>query len=259
MARELEGKVALITGATRGIGRGVALAYAEAGADVVLVGRSSAEQPHRFLPGTLEETAAEAQKRGAAALCVQANLGSEEDCARVVEETLGRFGRCDILFNNAAVTFIGPFLEVPASRWRAVLNVNLQAAVVLSQALLPGMIESGGGHIINLSSGAAIRGNHPIQLPYAVSKAALERLTLGLHSQFRDQNVAVYCVRIDSVIPTEGAVWGAPDVVETARYSTEDFARSMVWVATQPASSAGQVLTLGELERKGVLQPSLRR
>ena len=258
MTQELAGKVALITGATRGIGREVALAFAEAGADVVLVGRSSAEQPHRFLPGTLEETAAEVQKRGAAALAVRADLSRAEDCARVVEQTLERFGRCDILFNNAAVTFIGPFLDVPASRWRAVLNVNVQAAVVLSQSLLPKMIEHGGGHIINLSSGAAVREGQPIQLPYAVSKAALERLTLGLHHQFHAQNVAVYCVRIDSVIPTEGAAWGAPEVVERAEYSTADFAAAMVWLAGQPAGSGGKAFTLGELEERGALRASLR-
>jgi 3-oxoacyl-[acyl-carrier protein] reductase len=257
VARALEGRTAVVTGATRGIGRAIAPAFAEAGADLVLVGRSSRAQPHRFLPGTLEEVEAEAARAGGRVVALRADLSRDEDLRRIAQVTAEQFGGCDILIHNAAVTFLGPFLEVPVSRWRAVLAVNLLAAVALSHALLPAMLARGAGHIVHLSSGSAQADRGPLQLPYAVSKAALERLTTGLHHQFHAQGLHASCVRIDEVIPTEGAAWGAPEVLAQARSSAADLARALVWLVSAAPDAAGRIVPLEELRARGALASSL--
>ncbi len=237
----------------------MALAFAGTGANLVLVARSTRDQPNRALPGTLEETAEAATQRGAKVLTIAENLAREGAAERVAEQTRERFGRCDVLVHNAAVTFIGPFLEVPPSRWRAALAVNVLAPVALSHALIPGMLERGSGCVIHLSSGAAIADGRPLQLPYGVSKAALERVALGLEGQLGGRGVAFHCVRIDEMLPTEGAVFGAPEAVSQARSSPEDFADAMVWLAARGHAHSGHVLTLGPLRELGALRSSLAK
>ena len=191
---DLDGQVVLVTGATRGIGKASAIAFAVAGARLVLVGRSTDSAPNRGgLPGTLQSVAAEATALGAEVLTVAADLADPADVQRVVDETLERYGRCDVLVNNAAVSFVGPFLEVPARRWRPVIDVNLIAPVLLTHSLLPGMLERGKGSIINVTSGAADTGTHAEvpQLPYAASKAGMNAMSFGLADQLAGTGVAV--------------------------------------------------------------------
>lgn len=254
MPGELKDRVAVITGATRGLGRATARAFGEAGARLVLVGRSTAERRNKALPGTLEEAAAEVSETGAEVLAVPADLSREEDVARVVEQTSERFGQCDILVNNAAVSFLGPFLDVRPSKWRAVIGVNLLAPVALTHAFLPGMVERGDGRVINVSSGAALNdGENVLQLPYSVTKLGLERLTTGLAHQFIKAAVAINCVRIDEVIPTEAVTLHAPELAERARHTPVDFGGAMRWLAAQPVGFTGKILTLAQLRDAGAL------
>src|SRR5438105_2370297 len=149
-------RVCVVTGAARGIGKAVAVAFAKRGARLVLVGRSTHASPNRGgLPGTLESVAAEAGGLGAEVVIVAADLSKPDEVDSVVNAPNERFGRCDVLVNNAAVSFLGNFLDVPVRRWHAVLSVNLLAAVSLIHSFLPGMLERGDGRILNVSSGAA--------------------------------------------------------------------------------------------------------
>src|SRR5687767_673505 len=119
-------RVAVVTGASRGIGRATALALARRGVTVVLVGRSTDERPNRAgLPGTLESVLLEVEAEGGNGLVLPADLSQLDEAQRIVAETLDQLGHCDVLVNNAALSFLGTFLEVPARRWNAVMAVNL--------------------------------------------------------------------------------------------------------------------------------------
>ena len=111
------GSVAVVTGATRGLGRAIARRLALDGHRVVAVGRSTGERPHRSLPGTLEDTEAELAAIGNGCLALRADLADADDCETIVAQTLEWAGRCDVLVNNASYTPAGSFLDVPVSRW----------------------------------------------------------------------------------------------------------------------------------------------
>jgi citronellol/citronellal dehydrogenase len=245
-----EGQVAVVTGATRGLGKAMALELARRGARVVLVGRSTADRPNRALPGTLEEVEKQVRDLGADCVAIAADIGREEDLARVAES----LGPVDFLVNNAAVSFLGGFLEVPLSKWRAAMAVDLLAPVALCQAVLPGMLERGRGSIVSLSSSAALSDDVP-QLPYSVAKVGLERLTLGLHREFGDRGVAVSCIRIDEVIPTEAVLLHAPDLAASATSTPDGFAGAITWALQRtPEQIGGRVMGLDDLRSAGALR-----
>lgn len=256
---ELTGRVVVLTGATRGIGRAAALAFARAGARLVITGRSTDAAPHRSgLPGTVESVASEISAAGAEVAAVAADLASPEDVARVIQTTHDRFGGCDVLVNNAAVSFVGRFLDVPARRWRPVLDVNLLAPVALTHAFLPGMLERGDGRIVNVSSGAADtrRENRVPQLPYAASKAALDSFTFGLAHQLAGSGVAVNALTPE--VMTESVEFSVtdPDVLAELRrrmVAPDAYAAAMVWLAAQPAGFTGQHLDNDALVALGAL------
>ena len=248
-----EGRVAVVTGATRGLGRATSLELARQGARVVLVGRSTAEHPNRALPGTLEEVEKQVRDLGAECVAVAADVSRDEDVARIVAEAES-LGPVDLLVNNAAVSFLGGFLEVPLSKWRAAMAVDLLGPVALCQAVLPGMIQRGRGSIVSLSSSAALS-DDVLQLPYSVAKVGLERLTIGLHHQYGEQGVAVSCIRIDEVIPTEAVLLHAPNLAASARTTPDDFARAIAWALQRtPDQIGGHVLGLEELRKLGALR-----
>jgi citronellol/citronellal dehydrogenase len=118
-------KVVVVTGATRGIGRATALAYARRGANVAICGRSTSENPNKYLPGTVEDAEDALRAAGAAdVLAMAVNLAEDAQVERFADAVLAKFGRCDAVIHNAAISFLGGFLEVPVSRWHAVMNVT---------------------------------------------------------------------------------------------------------------------------------------
>ena len=211
---KLDGKVALVTGASRGIGQGIAELFAREGARVVCAARTLHEGDH-MLDGSLDRTVGRIREFGGDAIAVTADVSSEDDCNRIVEEAKAAFGPIDVLVNNAALNYYIPIVDYPASRWMRSFAVNVHGPFMLSRAVLPDMIAKGSGAIVNISSGAAIgpgRGPYPGAkatggVMYGASKAALERFTQGLAQEVYEHGVTVACFSPSQVVPTPGTIF----------------------------------------------------
>ncbi len=184
MGRPLDGKVAIITGAGRGIGRASALALAEDGASVVLSGRD---------PARLEAAVAEVEALGTGALAVAGDISRLPDVERVVGETRERFGRIDLLVNNAGITRDALFVRMKDEEWEEVLAVNLRGAFYMSRACAKVMIRQRSGRIINIASVAGVMGN-PGQVNYSAAKAGLLGLTKGVARELAHWGILVNAV-----------------------------------------------------------------
>ncbi|MFQ5827503.1 MAG: SDR family NAD(P)-dependent oxidoreductase [Dehalococcoidia bacterium] len=181
----LDGKVALVTGGSRGIGRAVALAFAEAGADVAICARKMPD---------LESTAAEIAKLGRRSLPIPAHMGRREDRERLVETVAGEFGRIDVLVNNAATsTHYGPALDIREEAWDRIVEINLKGQLFLTQAVVRLMRQHGGGTIVNVASDGGIRPYPNIGI-YGVTKAGLIMLTRVLAQELGRENIRVNAV-----------------------------------------------------------------
>src|SRR2546426_8896619 len=254
---DLRGAVALVTGASRGVGRAIALALADAGADVACAARTTDATP-RKLPGTIDATVREIQARGRRGLAVPADLSRPAEVEAMVERTIAHLGRLDVLVNNAAVTFAGD-IDLAIKRWDLVMEVNLRAPVLAIKAALPGMIARRRGAILNVSSAASVM-VVPGLLVYGVAEAGLERLTTGVAENVRTHGVALNCFRIDRPIASEGFVYNAPELDKSDWEPTEVGAEGALWMLAQPPEFTGQVLGITDLRRRhGVAQSRVRR
>ncbi len=204
----LFGSVAVVTGASRGIGRAICIALARAGADIVVASRSTDAAPSK-LPGTIESVAREIEALGRRAVAVQVDVSDDGSVDELARAAIAEFGSVDVLVNNAAYLFRAPLRETPIGRWDRVLNVNLRGPLVCTRAFLPAMIGRGRGRIVNISSSAA-----DMVLPgivsYSVSKAGLEALTRGLAAELERSGVAVNALQVDRAVATEGAIAMSP-------------------------------------------------
>ena len=247
--------VAVITGAARGLGRVTALQFARAGYDVVVTARSSRANAHPSLPGTLEDVVQELEQIGVAALAVPADLAEAASIETIYQATTERFGRCDVLINNAAYSPVQPLLEMSPSKWRAALTVNVWAPAALARLFLPDMVERGSGVVINVGSVASVA-SVPRAAPYCVSKAALERLTEVIDDEIAGSDVITACVRIDERISSESdslmRSLGVGASSEPGQTSPEQYAQALEWLTTQPELS-GRTLTLAELWELGAM------
>ena len=213
---KLDGKVAIVTGASRGIGAEISRLFAQEGAQVVCVARTLKEGDH-ILEGSLEVTCAQIRESGGEATAIAANISLPEDCERLVEETKAAYGPADVLVNNAALTYFIPIKDFPLSRWLRTWSVNVHAPFLLSQLVLPDMIEAKGGSIVNISSSSAIGpGRAPYnenarkdiaETCYGAQKAALERFTQGLALEVYEYGVSVTCLSPSVVVPTPGTLY----------------------------------------------------
>ncbi|MGE0383393.1 MAG: SDR family NAD(P)-dependent oxidoreductase [Gammaproteobacteria bacterium] len=244
--------VAVVTGAARGGGRGIALALAPVVTDMLLVARSTLDHPNRLLPGSLEQVQRAVADAGVNAHWLRADLSRPDQVRTIVDTVAERFGRCDILVNNAAYNPIGAFADLGMGRWQAAMAVNVDAAAALSHAFLPGMITRRRGRIVNIGSLAAVAEVGVSQLPYAVSKAALERLTTALAAELADTGVAVNCIRVDEALRSEALVAMIGDAASSAGfYSPEAFGAAVRWLVQQPDDFTGRLLTFADLRRLG--------
>jgi len=248
---DLRGKVALVTGASRGVGAAVAVALAEAGASVACAARSTEASPQRT-PGTLDATVARITDAGGQALAVPTNLAEPAEVEAMVATTVEHFGRLDVLVNNAAITFVGDF-DIPLRRHELVMAVNLTAPLVACQAAVPHLRAAGGGRILNVSSVAALV-PFPGLMSYGISKVGLERLTVDLARQLQGDDIAVSCFRIDLPVASEGFVANTPGVDRSTWEPCEVAAEGALWMLQQPATYSGRRESmLGLRQREGIM------
>jgi NAD(P)-dependent dehydrogenase (short-subunit alcohol dehydrogenase family) len=254
---ELQGKVALVTGASRGVGAATARALAKAGCAVVCAARSTEAAPQRT-PGTLDRTVADIAAAGGRAFAVQTNLADEWEVVRMVRATVDHFGRLDLLVNNAAITFVGD-LDVPMKRWDLIMAVNLRAPFVALREAVPHMKKQGGGAVVSISSAAALY-PYPGLMAYGMSKIALERMTVDAASQLERDAIAVNCFRIDVPVYSEGFAANAPGLDQSDWEPSEVAAEGILWVLRQPASFSGQLLSMHALrQREGIMASRAKR
>jgi NAD(P)-dependent dehydrogenase (short-subunit alcohol dehydrogenase family) len=244
---DLDGKVALVTGASRGVGAATAVALAQAGCHVACAARSTRDRPQRTA-GTLDETVARVEAAGRKALAVPTNLAVDAEVEAMVATTLERFGRLDILINNAAITFIGD-LDIPLHRFDLVMQVNMRAPMIALRQAVPAMREAGGGSVVNVSSVAALY-PHPSLMAYGMSKVALERLTVDAASQLAADHIAVNCFRIDLAVASEGFVANTPGADHSDWEPSEVAAEGILWMVRQPASYSGRRESMFALRRR---------
>ncbi|WP_428484578.1 SDR family NAD(P)-dependent oxidoreductase [Rhodopila sp.] len=212
---KLAGKVAIVTGASRGIGQQIAELFASEGARVVCAARTMNEGEHRMLEGSLARTVDLIRQQGGEATAVIADVSAEPDCLALVEAARQAYGPIDILVNNAALNYYLPTESYPTNRWVRCFAVNVHSPFILSKAVLTDMIPRRSGAIVNISSGAAIgpgRGPYADQavrggVMYGATKAALERFTQGLAQEVAQyEKISVAAVSPSQVVPTPGTI-----------------------------------------------------
>src|SRR4051812_34736489 len=216
---ELTGKVAIITGASRGIGRALALGLAKAGCHVVIAAKST--DSTEKLPGSIFTVAAEVEGLGAQALPVQVDVRDADQIEGMAAKALERFGRIDLLVNNAGAMHWAGILDTPPRRFDLVMGVNTRAAFLGCRAVLPAMIRQGGGHVVNMSPPLDLA-ILPGRVAYGISKLGMTLLTVGLAEEVRRHNVAVVSLWPATIIESQAsinhglgtpAMWRKPDIL----------------------------------------------
>lgn len=255
---KLTGKVAIVTGASRGIGQEVAELFASEGAKVVCAARTMQEGEHRMLEGSLARTVDRIRAGGGEVIPVVADVSLEADCTALVQTTRQIYGGVDILVNNAALNYYLPTETYPTNRcWVRCFAVNVHAPFILSKDVLQDMIPKRSGAIINISSGSAIgpgRGPYDDQVVrggvmYGATKAALERFTQGLAQEMsRHGGITVAALSPSQVVPTPGTVhFKLIDSLNDPKGEPPRFmARAALLLATEPASKVNGRVTYSQ-------------
>lgn len=244
--------MALVTGASRGIGAATALALAEAGCAVACAARSTDESPQRT-PGTLDAVVRRIVDAGGRAVAVPTDLSEPAQIDAMVATTVAAFGGLDILINNAAITFVGD-LDLPERRHDLVMDVNLEAPRRAIRAARPHLAVRGGA-VINLSSLAALV-PYPGLMSYGISKLALERLTVDVARQLAPDGIAVNCLRIDVAVASEGFVANSPGADVGTWEPCEVPAEGLLWMLRQPPSYTGRLESMWHLRARERIMPS---
>lgn len=248
---KLSGKVAVVTGASRGLGKCMAMELAREGAYVAVAARTTAPGQAK-LPGTIHETVDEIERLGGVAFAVRCDVADEASVKRMVEEVQNRYGcSIDVLINNAGVTTPEPFITMPIEKWDLVINVNLRGTFLCCKAVLPQMIEKNGGHIINISS--VLAKTIKFSIPYGASKAAIERFTRGLAKEVKKYNVAVNALCPDFTV-TEAVKTFLKDVDTSSWQRPEMWGKYAALLAGRDAEAlTGEILD--EKALKGIFGP----
>ena len=230
----MQNLVAIVTGSSRGIGKGIAKVFGEEGARVVVVARS--EEEGGRLPGNIHLTTQEIQEAGGQAMALRCDVTDEEQVQAMAQAVMEAYGRIDVLVNNAGVQVNVGLLELQTRHWDLTMRVNLRGPFLCCKHIAPMMVEQRSGNILNITSSAG-ENVRPRGISYAVTKAGLNIMTRGLAQELEEHNIAVNALN-PGPVKTEGAVmvrppdfdwtnWDPPEVVGVAA----------AWLAQQTAQS----------------------
>jgi len=243
----LQDKVAIVTGASRGIGRAICLGLAAQGAKVVVAARTEVDTSagtrfEKYASGTIHTTVQLIQRRRGTAIGATCDVTQVEDIRRLVATTLEHFGRIDVLVNNAGIDCESPVIDLNVDLLDRCLAVNVRGPLLLCKFALPSMMARRSGSIFCMTSGAA-RGYRPGRVGYSMSKAALERMFLSLAEEVRPYNIAVNVLspgRVDTWMNRNGD-W--PGTSHIPMEQPDSVIPAALWLATQTAASfTGQVV-----------------
>lgn len=235
----LKGKVAIISGASRGVGRAVAIALAKEGCNIVVAAKTVEDTPN--LPGTIYTVAKEIEELGVKALPVRCDVRNMEDITNLVDQTKKEFGRIDILVNNAGALWWQPMMKTPEKKFDLMMEVNVKATFFLCQSVLPSMMENKWGHIINMSP--------PIDLSmlkdhigYFISKYGMTMISHGLAEEMKEHNIAVNSLWPRTMVESYATInWGlgTPDMWRKADILADS---TLAIVKKDPQELSGKAL-----------------
>jgi len=237
----LEGKVAIVTGSSRGLGQYCAFAYAREGAKVVIAART--QQDSERLPGTIYDSVAQIEDRGGQAMAVVCNVADPDSVQAMTDEVLQKWGQIDVVMANAGILPGGGVSTMQLRHFELEFRVNVVGAFYTLRSALPSMLERGTGSLITISSGAADPGRSG---HYAATKRAVEAMTVGMADELKDTGIAVNCLKPTSSIRTAGAIFRRTPA-ERAEYkglTPESYEEAAILLALQtPATCTGAVFT----------------
>ena len=248
--QSLSGQAVIVTGASRGVGRALAIRLGEMGAGVACVARATDAAQFK-LPGTVDETARAVEAAGGDGLAVPCDLSRPDQIEAIVDTVVSHFGRIDALVNNAAVTFAGD-LDIDLKRYELTFAINTSAPLLATRLCHPHLAAQN-GRIVNVSSAAALA-FYPSMMAYGMSKAALEHLTVCSAAILADDGIAVNCFRIDTPVASEGFMMNSPDADYSTWADTSVAAGGIVWMLQQPTSYTGRLESMvGLARREGIM------
>lgn len=227
----------MVTGASRGIGKALAIRMAREGADVVVAAKS--EQSTERLPGSIHETAEEIRALGRRAVAVPTDVRDEESVRRMIERAVEELGRLDILVNNAGAIWLQPILQTPAKRFDLVMGVNVRAAYLACYYALPHMVKQKWGHVLNMCPRLSTRPS-PGKVAYMISKLGMAYVALGLAAEHAADNIAGNTLWPRTIIESQASInwnmagraqWRTPEIVCDA---------SMAIFAQEPRTCTGR-------------------
>ncbi len=237
---DLHGRVAVITGASRGIGKALALRLASEGADIVIAAKS--EQSSDKLPGSIHQTAEEVRALGTRALAVPTDVRSDDAVRNLIEKTIAEFGRIDILINNAGALWWQPVVDTPPKRFDLIMGVNVRAAFLTAHYALPYMKKQRWGHILNMCPGISTEPS-PGKVAYMISKMGMARLAIGIAAEHKDDNIAANALWPMTIIESQASInWG---MLDRSQWRTPEIlcdASLAIFAQEPPSYSGGQLL-----------------